>query len=152
MTSLVFDIEANGLEDVTKVWCYVSQEVDKDTLRCAIGDLPNREDLIEVLREDINNTDLLIGHNIKRYDLPVLESVLGVTYKGEIFDTLLMSRLLQQDRLGGHSLAAWAKRLGREKQEHDDWDNYSPEMLGRCRTDVEINVLIYHALLKEMEV
>jgi len=148
MISRVFDIEANGLENVTKVWCYVSHSLDDGHILSTDTTEKRMKDYIQ---NDLDDTQLLIGHNIKRYDLPVLEEVLGVTYKGEIFDTLLMSRLLQQDRLGGHSLAAWAKRLGREKQEHDDWDNYSPEMLGRCRTDVEINVLIYHALLKEMQ-
>jgi len=147
MITRVFDIEASGLEDVKNVWCYVSQDIETgETYQTDI----TSKNMSQNITLDLMGVDLLIGHNIKRYDLPVLESVLGVTYKGEIFDTLLMSRLLQQDRLGGHSLAAWAKRLGREKQEHDDWDNYSPEMLGRCRTDVEINVLIYHALLKEM--
>lgn len=149
MISRVFDIEANGIENVTKVWCYCSHDIEtKELYQTAIMSGNFSENILI----DWMGVDLLIGHNIKRYDLPVLEEVLGVTYKGEIFDTLLMSQLLKNDRPGGHSLAAWAKRLGMEKQEHDEWDRYSPEMLERCKTDVEINVAIYQALLKEMEI
>ena len=145
---LVFDIEANGIENVTKVWCYCSQDVETgETYKADI----TSSNFSQNVYTDFLGADVLIGHNIVRYDLPVLEEVLGVKYEGEVFDTLLMSQLLNRDRAGGHSLAAWAKRLGREKQEHEEWDKYSPEMLERCRTDVEINVLIYEALLKEVE-
>jgi len=149
MSAKVFDIEASGLENVEHIWCYCSQDVDTGEafqVDCLCPIMPY------AIEEDWVGVDLLVGHHIKRYDLFVLEKVFGVTYRGEIFDTLIMSQLLNPDRPGGHSLAAWAKRLGREKQEHDEWDRYSPEMLERCKTDVEINVLIYKALLKEMKV
>ena len=147
MTTNVFDIEASGIENVEHVWCYVSQDIETDEVYTS--DIKS-SNFAQNVYTDLLGVDLLCGHNIIRYDLPVLKSVLGVEYKGEVFDTLLMSQLLNPDRHGGHSLAAWAKRLGREKQEHDEWDKYSPEMLERCKTDVEINVLIYQALLKEM--
>lgn len=149
MTKRVFDIEANGIENVTQVWCYCSQNVE-DKEDVFTTDITHK-DMAEEIEQELLATDLLIGHNIIRYDLPVLEEVLGITYKGAIFDTLLASQLLNPDRLGGHSLAAWAKRLKRKKVDHDEWDRYSPEMLHRCQEDVDINVLIYYELLKEME-
>lgn len=149
MTKIVFDIEANGIEDVTQVWCYCSQNVDIEDDKFNVN--YNHPQFAEMISTDFVNIDLLIGHNIIKYDLPVLEDVLDITYKGKVFDTLIMSQLLNPDRPGGHSLAAWAKRLGREKVEHDEWDRYSPEMLHRCEEDVDINVLIYYELLKEME-
>lgn len=148
MVARVFDIEASGLENVEHVWCYVSQNVDTGEVYQTDVLSDNQAQRI---RDDFFKVDLLIGHNIIKYDLPVLEEVLGIIYEGEVFDTLIMSQLLNPDRPGGHSLAAWAKRLGREKVEHDEWGRYSPEMLERCKTDVEINVLIYRELLKEME-
>ena len=41
--------------------------------------------------------------------------------------------------------------FGVPKPKHEDWSKFSPEMLHRCREDVKINVLVYEALLKELE-
>jgi hypothetical protein len=70
-----------------------------------------------------------------------------------------MSRLLNPKRivpfncpdrgLGPHSLGAWGYRVGRGKPDHDDWENFSEEMLHRCTEDVEILELVYNELLKE---
>jgi len=149
MTTTCMDIEANGIEDVTQVWCYCSQNITDVGGALSVD---YEDDLfVKKIQRDLDKTNVLIGHHIIKYDLPVLEDVLGITYTREVFDTLIMSQLLNPDRPGGHSLAAWAKKLRRKKVEHDEWDRYSPEMLHRCEEDVDINVLIYYELLKEME-
>jgi len=43
-------------------------------------------------------------------------------------------------------LEAWGQRLGCPKGEHNDWDNYSPEMVEYCEQDVRVNVKVYNAL------
>src|SRR5690606_31604826 len=48
-----------------------------------------------------------------------------------------------------HSVEAWGYRVGRGKPEHNEWGKFSEEMLHRCSEDVEIQELIYKALLKE---
>lgn len=107
----------------------------------------------------LDTVDVLIMHNGVQYDLPLLLKILGYKFKGKIVDTLLMSRLQFPKRqlpitcldrkTGPHSVAAWGYRVGRGKPDHDDWSQYSPEMLHRCSEDVEIQELIFDALMLE---
>ena len=84
--SLVFDIEANGLNP-DKVWCIVAKDVRFGHTHKF--DINNIKQGISLL----NKTDTLIGHNILGYDLPVLEKLYDFKYKGKVIDTLVLSRL-----------------------------------------------------------
>ena len=64
-------------------------------------------------------------------------------------DTLLWSKLLNADRLGGHSLEAWGRRLGNHKTYFEEWDKFSEEMLEYCVQDTSVNKTILEALEKE---
>ena len=107
----------------------------------------------------LSSFDVLIAHNGIGYDWPLLKKLYGWEFKGKKVDTVIMSRLLNPKRLvpfnapdkkmGPHSLAAWGYRVGRGKPDHEDWDNYSEEMLHRCTEDVEITELTYNALMEE---
>ena len=89
----------------------------------------------------------LIGHNIIDYDIPVLERILGTDFGScNVTDTLVLSRLADPQREGGHSLENWGQLLGCPKGEHNDWDNYSQEMVEYCKQDVLVNVKVYYAL------
>lgn len=44
--------------------------------------------VLEVCREDVT----LVGHNIARFDIPVMEALTGIHFPGRIIDTLLWSR------------------------------------------------------------
>jgi len=159
---LVFDLEADGWRDqATKVWCIVIQDLDSDyTASCSWKNNANPDMMHHIILDKMSKADELIGHNIIDYDLPLLERLYAWTPspKTKITDTVIYSRLLKSDRrlpdgcLGSvkpHSLNAWGYRVGRGKPDHDDWTKFSPEMLHRCREDVAINVLVYHALIKE---
>lgn len=147
MTKLVFDLEADELrEGATRIWCIVFKNIETEERFEFTYENP---DLVSDIAYMFDHCDMLIGHNIIDYDLPVIERLLGVTYNGDIFDTLVVSRLLNPDRPDGHSLDAWGLRLGRKKPEHEDWTQFSPEMLHRCKEDVEINHLVYEKLLEE---
>lgn len=154
MKVAVFDIEANGLLDtVSAIHCGVFKDIDTKKV---VKFIP---DQMEEMCTFMDGYDVLIGHNIIGYDFPALKKVLGYTYKGKMVDTLIMSRLLNPKRLlpphavnkraGPHGLYAWGVRVGVDKPEHEDWENFSPEMLHRCSEDVEINYLVYLELLKE---
>jgi len=70
-------------------------------------------------------------------------------------DTLIMSKLLNPDRLGGHSLRSWGKRLKNYKGDYGEdtqnaWEHYSQEMLDYCIQDVRLTTEVLHALMKEM--
>lgn len=151
----VADIEANGLTPDT-IHCMVFSSLDKKEV-----DKFEPHQMKEALAF-LDTVDVLIGHNIISYDLPAIKKVLGYEFKGKRVDTLLMSRLQQPNRQpppnargdakamrSPHGLGCWGYRVGRGKPEHEDWDNYSPEMLHRCTEDVMINVDVYHALMEE---
>src|SRR5690606_5583903 len=150
----VFDIEARGfLPDVDTVFCGVFSDVNENEV------VKFRPHEMKEMMEYMDSCDVLIGHNIISYDLPVLKHVLGYEFKGKKVDTLVMSRLLNPKRLlpphakdkkaGPHSLYAWGVRCGVDKPEHEDWEKFSEEMLHRCTEDVRINVRVYKELLKE---
>jgi len=109
--------------------------------------------------EFLSEAETIIGHNILKFDLPVLKKLYDFEYDGELIDTLVVSRLLYPDRpkpkgyigKANHSISAWGYRVGRGKPDHNEWDRFSPEMLHRCREDVLITELVYYELLKEMK-
>ncbi len=146
MKQIVFDIEANGLKP-TKVWVIVATELDTSETHTFSGDtLLSFNDYIAGLGECE-----IIGHNIIDYDVPVLEELLGTDFsKCKVSDTLVMSRLANPSREGGHSLRNWGDRLNQSKGDHDDWDNYSQDMVDYCKQDVNVNVLVYKRLLLEL--
>lgn len=51
----------------------------------------------------------------------------------------------------GHSVEAWGVRLGIKKPEHEDWSQYSEEMLHRCKEDVKIQTQLYLKCIKTIE-
>lgn len=149
----IFDLEANGLlPTATHVHCGVVKELKGQVRKFRPTEI---KDLLEYL----SSFDVLIAHNGIGYDFPLLKKLYGWEYKGKKVDTLIMSRLLNPKRLvpfnavdkkiGPHSIAAWGYRVGRGKPDHDDWENFSEEMLHRCTEDVEILELVYNALMEE---
>ena len=149
----LFDTEANGfVQQATRVHCGVVKILDGPVRKFQPTEIYSLLSYLETF-------DVLIAHNGIGYDFPLLKKLFNWTFGGKVVDTLIMSRLLNPKRLvpfncankkaGPHSLEAWGYRVGRGKPEHDDWENYSPEMLHRCTEDVEILELVYKALLEE---
>lgn len=142
-----------------KVHCIVIRHVDSSATKTLVEEEITKENLEHSLRKCTE----LIGHNIVGYDLPVL-SLYGVldyevAFPGKvttvfgkpckITDTLLWSKLLNADRFGGHSLAAWGKRLGNNKTEYSDWSKFTQEMLDYCLQDTAVNADVFKTLLLE---
>ena len=136
MRSLVFDIETDDLK-ATKVWCIVAQDLESNELfRFATHQL---ESGLELLK----SADKLIGHNILGFDIPVIKRVLGVDLSDKILiDTLVLSRLFNPVREGGHSLAMWGYRLKYPKDNFEEFETYSPKMLNYCLKDLKTKGLI----------
>ena len=155
------DLEANGLlHQATQVWCGVFKDKDSGKLTKFTPD--GVQDMLLWL----DTVDVLIIHNGIGYDLPLLKRLYGYEFKGKVVDTLIMSRVQDENRrlpfncptvkpngkrVGPHSIEAWGYRVGRGKVEHEDWDVFTPEMLHRCTEDVEILQLTYEALMAEGE-
>ncbi len=145
MRVLTYDTESNGLlEEATTIHCAVTKigdvltTYDPSTVRNFITDLSN-----------LSSDTIICAHNQITHDLPLMEKIYGYRHRGKVLDTLVLSRLLNPERVGRHGLEAWGERLGRSKPDHEDWENYTPELLHRCSEDVEINELVLHELLRE---
>ena len=143
MLSLIFDIETDDLK-ATKVWCIVAQDTDTGKLfRFAPHQLESGLELLQ-------SADKLIGHNILGFDIPVIKKLLGVDLSSKkVVDTLVLSRLFNPSREGGHSLARWGYKLKYPKINFKEFTSYSPEMINYCARDVSLNLLVLNALKKE---
>jgi DNA polymerase-1 len=153
----VADLEANGLLDsATTSWCGVFKDI---TTKEVYKFSNTHVGYVSQLLTHLDSVDVIIMHNGIGYDLPLLDKLYGYKFKGKVVDTVLMSRLLNPDRLkpfnmpsskaGPHSLEAWGYRVGRGKPDHTDWTQYSDDMLHRCTEDVEITHLTYLQLMKD---
>ena len=144
MKQFVLDIEANGLDPDT-VWCIVVRQLGHDDSLTWSGDrLPEFITWLQ-LQDECE----LIGHNLIGYDIPVLEKLLAVDFsKCKITDTLVMSRLANPSREGGHSLDNWGSILNCPKGDHNVWDVFSYDMRW-CTRDCFLNleVLSLRALI-----
>ena len=140
---LVFDIETDDLK-ATKIHCLVAQDIDSGTI------YKYPPDKLQEGYELLSKADKLIGHNIIGFDIPMIEKFGDVKLSHKpVIDTLVMSRLFNPVREGGHSLEKWGFRLGFKKIDFDDYQNYSNEMLTYCTRDVQLNTVLFHHLRKE---
>jgi len=95
----------------------------------------------------LGEADLLTGHNICNFDIPLLKKLYPWwRYKGVLRDTLCMSKLFDPERLQ-HSLDSYGKQFKRFKPVHNDWSVFTRKMLHRCSEDVEINHITYNYLV-----
>lgn len=148
------DLEAdNLLDDATQVWCGVFKDAETgEVFSFYPSSHPN---FIEAMLDHMDEYESLVMHNGIGYDWPLLEKLYSYEYKGKKIDSLLMSRLYKPNRRSAevpkhpHSVEAWGHRLGVFKKEHEDWSQFSMDMLERCRKDVEIQEKIYNTLLEE---
>ena len=141
--NLVFDIETDDLK-ATKIHCLVAQDLEtKEIFKFP----PNK---LEEGYAFLESAEKLIGHNIVGFDIPMVEKFSNVKLSNKtIVDTLVLSRLFNPVREGGHSLEVWGHRLSLPKIEFEDYQEYSPEMLKYCARDVQLNTLVFEKLKKE---
>lgn len=137
---IVFDVEANGLLDkATKIHC-LSYTTDGKHYQ-TIFDYSDMRDLIL-------SQHGLVGHNIIRYDVPLIEKILGIKIKSRLFDTLPMSWVLNYNR-SKHGLESFGEDFGIPKPQIDDWHNLTNEEYAhRCTEDVKINWCLWQDLLR----
>ena len=141
MTRYVIDIEADSL-DATCIWVACICNVDNDKDIRSFRDAASFLDAVDLEK------DTFIAHNGIDFDFPVLEKLWNIEIKNKV-DTLVLSRLFNPDRSGGHSLGAWGNRLGFRKIDFNKFDEYSEEMREYCEQDVYITVQLYRHLLQE---
>ena len=137
---IYLDLEANGLTPDT-IWCVVTRENGETEVH-----LDQRS-----LRKALEGSVSVCGHNLIGYDLPVLKRIWGVSVAPErIVDTLVLSRLFDPSRQGGHSLRSWGETLGFPKGDHNDWSRLSQEMIDYCIQDVAVTEAVHKRRTRDM--
>jgi len=158
---LIFDLESDGLYDtVSKIHCLVIYDLQSGRT------FSYGPDAIGTAINHLDSADVLIGHNILFYDVPVLNKLFSVTFKARIIDTLICSRLIWPKEIrftkdeefypqvppkfkGAHSLKSWGYRLADEKIEFNDFSEYSQEMLDYCIQDVRVTEKLWQYIIKQ---
>lgn len=139
---VVFDCEANGLEP-TKFYClsYKDHDGQKGTLR-------DYQDI----RDFFSRYEMYVGHNVRRWDIPNLQRVVGIRLCDEarVVDTLAVSWYLEPER-GKYGLESYGEDFGVPKPKIQDWDNQTQDDYEhRCEQDVEINFRLWKDQLRKL--
>ena len=154
---LVFDLETDGLyDDVTRIHCLVIY--DSETDETLVFNDEGSEEPISRGVQLLETADVICGHNVISYDIPVLQKVYPwFEPTALVVDTLLLSRLYHNNILdkdlkkkwphmpsqlyGRHSLESYGYRLGEYKGsfgKDTDWQEWSQEMQDYCIQDVKV--------------
>lgn len=189
--AIILDIESNDLlanmldfssfpyklKPDAKLWCVVLRDAYTDEVIAE----EKKNITKEWLQKSLEGCTHLIGHNVLKFDFLVLklfgildytvgyldeeDTLFGKSVK--LVDTLILSRLLNPDRFGGHSLHEWGIRTGTNKIDFRhvciskgyitkdapkgaEFKQYVPEMLTYCIGDTDTNKHTFFALLQEM--
>jgi len=140
---------------------------------CCTLDIDTKEKNIwyqaKAFQDYIADATLLIGHNLISFDAYLLNSLWKTRIVlNKCYDTLLVSRLLNPSREGGHSLAEWGSTLGtskidykatwqwlmgrREAYKGECYDLPHPALLAvYCERDIDVTALLYEHLIAETE-
>src|SRR4051812_1510748 len=122
---VVIDVEANSLNNPTKIWCIVCKDID--TGERYVWRLVH-ESPAEFLAFS-EEVDLWIGHNWLGYDYPCLNRICGLCITDiaeRSIDTLILSKLVDYPR-PGHSIEDYGVEFGLEKIKFNDWTKWSQE-------------------------
>lgn len=143
---VIIDVEANALRNPTKVHVICTRTPEGEVREFIQPDrrLDVRADFFKYLSQ----FNTFVGQNFIQFDLlEVFDRLLpGHPIRlGDVVDTLVVSRLINYGRKGGHSIRAYGERYGIEKkgQEIEIWDELTEDMIERCHSDTLINLKMY---------
>ena len=143
---IVLDIETNLAHD--KIHLVVTKDIDTGEVRTwkAASNLP----------EFLKDASLIAMHNGISFDAPVLNRLWKTKIRSsQVYDTLIVSRLLDPSRENGHSLEAWGNTLGFHKIDYAavwQWMMDRKEAYaGEC-FDSPIDALLEHYCIRDVEV
>ena len=102
------------------------------------------------MRDFLSREVYIIIHNGARYDLPVLEKLLGIEIKAKIIDSLPIAWAIDPDR-SSYGLESYGIDFGIPKPEIEDWEFLTPEKYRhRCEEDVKINSFLWKKLWRRL--
>jgi DNA polymerase I-like protein with 3'-5' exonuclease and polymerase domains len=143
---IVLDIETNLAHD--KIHVAVTKDIDTGEVRTW--------KVADNLREYLKDVSLIVMHNGIAFDAPVLNRLWKTKIRlNQVYDTLIVSRLLDPSRETGHSLEAWGNTLGFHKIDYAAvWQwmmDRKEEYRGEC-FDNPIDSLLNHYCIRDVEV
>lgn len=155
---IVLDIETNLAHDTIHV--AVTKDIDTGEVKLW--------KVADNLREYLKDVSLIVMHNGISFDAPVLNRLWKTKIRlNQVFDTLIVSRLLDPSRENGHSLEAWGQTLGFHKIDYakvwtwlmDRPESYRGESFDLphygllddyCVRDVEVTAKLYLKLNNDL--
>jgi len=181
MARYIFDIETDGLlDELTRVHSLVLRDIDTGTVLSCHDHYPTERVLegcpeqdtgpsIRFGLEELAAADLIVGHNIIRFDIPAIQKVYPwFKPRGVVRDTMVLSRLIwpeikQNDLrfrkknpqfpaklIGKHSLDAWGHRLKNWKGDFKGpWEKWSEEMQRYCEQDVAVTASLWDRIVSK---
>ncbi len=167
MTSLIFDVETNGfLAQLTAIHCLWIADADTGNLD-DYADQPGFTN-IEAGLFRLMGADVIIGHNIIKFDLRAIQKVypwFKLKFGARVIDTMVLAQLFwpelkKTDRekrradpfymkgatigKGTYTLKAFGLRLGISKGDFTGpWEVWTPEMHSYCGQDVRVNLALW---------
>jgi DNA polymerase I-like protein with 3'-5' exonuclease and polymerase domains len=154
---IVLDCETNLAHD--KIHVVVTKDIDTGEVKLWKA--------ADNLREYLKDVSLIVMHNGISFDAPVLNRLWKTKIRlNQVYDTLIVSRLLDPSRENGHSLEAWGQTLGFHKIDYakvwtwlmDRPEEYRGESFDLphhgllddyCVRDVEVTAKLYLKLVSD---
>ncbi len=140
---LTIDIETDMKHST--IWCACAEDV-------ATGETTVHTEA-KTLQALINKHDSILTYNGLGFDVPVMESVWGISVEGkQHVDAMVLSRLFNPAQAGGHSLRSWGERLAYPKDDFTDYDGgLCEEMITYCKRDVNLTTKVYKKVSADLK-
>ena len=148
MRNCAIDIETDGF-DPSKIHVLCVKEMDEGVASLGTVHQFTRPAGAE---DFLHSFDNVIAHNGCGFDFPILKQLWDVEVpEWKQQDTLVLSRMEQPDRKGGHSLKSWGERLGYQKSDYKGgWSSLNDEMIKYCRNDAAVTARVYNHLAPQV--
>ncbi len=148
------DLETDGLlKQLTKIHvigclCLVTKKIRQFTKDGVFG----TETFEDFKRDLLPRVEKWVAHNGISFDFPILTRFFGVPFneKNILIDTLVLSRLVDFRRPGGHSLKNLAKLAGSHKGDYTGgWEEINEDMVVYNKQDLVSGDAVLSFLRKE---
>lgn len=151
-------IPSAGIFSIDKIFCIGVKVNNEPTKVFTYLYTPYSDGSLQAAIALINSCDLVVGHNIAKFDKPVIENLIGkITVP--VWDTMIAAKIMYtQDKLmsidagikgmpkdqwGRYSLKAFGYRFGDYKLQFDNFTQLTEEMTVYCKQDVDLTYRLY---------
>lgn len=164
MSSYIFDIETDDLlNDLTTIHCIVAKNIETGEVIRGNSQTPYG---VESIMHVLEDADLLVGHNIVRFDVKAIQKLYpNWKPRGIIRDTQVCAQLMwpvdvlkprdmaraargkfPKQLMGRQSLEAWGHRIGEYKGKKVSFEQWSQELEDYCVQDVEVTLVLWQRI------